>query len=283
MAFTPEIKSFVKKTFLFTFIFAIAIHFFWESIATMLGFSARAHNDGNFENANITYIGNTAAALSLRLGGISENNSTSNNTAIFQTSDIVSIDEVLSNPSIGQEKLIATNMLAITAYANVLKMDILEILNTSSNRSAALENHISLLKSYYRKTEEQLSIIRDQKNDIKALAEKTVQEEKEAKNTLQWSYNSLEYTGVDGAISKLLQAKNLNTRVKIYNVYLERFEKSYQALQAKNIKVLDAITNNRRALIEKNIVVIPDTGSDIIKELGLIQSEADYKAQKVLE
>lgn len=70
MAFTPEIKNFVKNTAIFTLVFAVVINFTWEYFASMLGYNAQAQNNANFENANISYIGNTATALSLRLGGI---------------------------------------------------------------------------------------------------------------------------------------------------------------------------------------------------------------------
>lgn len=50
-------------------------------------------------------------------------------------------------------------------------------------------------------------------------------------------------------------------------VYLDRFEQSYTLLQKKNKAILDAVLNNRTALIKNATVVIPDTGTDIIKEL----------------
>ena len=92
-----------------------------------------------------------------------------------------------------------------------------------------------------------------------------------------------EYSGVNSAINDYLDAKNLDSRMKIYAIYLDRFEKSYLALQNKNRKSLDALMNNREGIIRKSMVVIPDTGTDIIKELGLIQSEADYKAKQALQ
>lgn len=281
MAFTPEIKNFAKNTVIFTVIFALVIHFSWEYVASFLGFSARAHNEATFENANITYIGNTATALSLRAGGV-EPPQTSNAIG-GQAIETISIPEVLGSPGIGQEKLIASNMLAITAYAGVLKTNIIDMLETSYDRSKALDNHISLLKSYYLKTNDRLAIIRDQKNDLTALLSKSNADQTTAKNTLQSSYNSLEYAGVDRAITDFLTAKSLASRAKIYMIYLERFEKSYHALQNKNKKILDAIINNRNGIIQKSVVVIPDTGTDIVKELGLIQSEADYKAQQALQ
>ncbi len=174
-------------------------------------------------------------------------------------------------------------MTAITTYANILRTDIIEMLDSSNNRINALDNHISLLKSYYLKTQDRLAIIAEQKRELNDLANQTSNSQTLAKTTLQNSYNQLDYTGVDSAINDYLTAKNINSRIKIYAIYLDRFEKSYIALQNKNKKILDAIINNRDGIIKQSVVVIPDTGTDIIKELGLIQSEADYKAKQALE
>lgn len=281
MAFTPEIKNFIKNTIIFTLIFAVVIHFSWEYFSSLSGSSAQAHNNANFENANISYVGNAATALSLRIGGIipQKNTNLSNNSV----DNIISIAEVLNNPVAGQEKLIASNMAAITAYANILKTDIVAMLDTAANRQASLDNHISLLKSYYLKTQERLNIIGEQKTEVQSLLANATNAQNTAKNTLQNSYNVFEYSGVNSAINDYLDAKNLDSRMKIYAIYLDRFEKSYLALQNKNRKILDALMNNREGIIKKSMVVIPDTGTDIIKELGLIQSEADYKAKQALQ
>lgn len=281
MAFTPEIKNFIKNTIIFTLIFAVVIHFSWEYFSSLSGSSAQAHNNANFENANISYVGNSATALSLRIGGIipQKNTNLSNNSV----DNTISIAEVLNNPVAGQEKLIASNMTAITAYANILKTDIVAMLDTAENRQASLDNHISLLKSYYLKTQERLNIIGEQKTEVQSLLANATNAQNTAKNTLQNSYNVFEYSGVNSAINDYLDAKNLDSRMKIYAIYLDRFEKSYLALQNKNRKILDALMNNREGIIRKSMVVIPDTGTDIIKELGLIQSEADYKAKQALQ
>ena len=281
MAFTPEIKNFIKNTIIFTLIFAVVIHFSWEYFSSLSGSSAQAHNNANFENANISYVGNSATALSLRIGGIipQKNTNLSNNSV----DNTISIAEVLNNPVAGQEKLIASNMTAIIAYANILKTDIVAMLDTAANRQASLDNHISLLKSYYLKTQERLNIIGEQKTEVQSLLSNATNAQNTAKNTLQNSYNVFEYSGVNSAINDYLDAKNLDSRMKIYAIYLDRFEKSYLALQNKNRKILDALMNNREGIIKKSMVVIPDTGTDIIKELGLIQSEADYKAKQALK
>lgn len=281
MAFTPEIKNFIKNTIIFTLIFAVVIHFSWEYFSSLSGSSAQAHNNANFENANISYVGNSATALSLRIGGIVPQKNT--NLSTNNIDNTISIAEVLNNPVAGQEKLIASNMTAITAYANILKTDIVAMLDAAANRQASLDNHISLLKSYYLKTQERLNIIKEQKTEVQGLLTNATNTQNTAKNTLQNSYNVFEYSGVNNAINDYLDAKNLDSRMKIYAIYLDRFEKSYVVLQNKNRKILDALMNNREGIIKKSMVVIPDTGTDIIKELGLIQSEADYKAKKALQ
>jgi hypothetical protein len=100
---------------------------------------------------------------------------------------------------------------------------------------------------------------------------------------MQTSYDEYDYSGVDGAIDSYIIAKNNDTRARVYLVYLEKYKKSYVALQAKNLKLIDILTSNREALIKRTTVVIPNSGSDVIKTLKLIQTEAEANAQKTLQ
>ena len=72
-------------------------------------------------------------------------------------------------------------MLAITTYASVVNTDLLHMLESASNRSVALDNHISLLKSYYLQTQERLSIIIQQKEELRALLVQSDSGQQEAK------------------------------------------------------------------------------------------------------
>lgn len=76
-------------------------------------------------------------------------------------------------------------MVALTTYLQVMRMNVTEILNTSADRSSALDRHISLLQSHYIRTNERLALIRDQKNDLHALLEQAISEEKNAKSVLE--------------------------------------------------------------------------------------------------
>lgn len=131
MAISPEIKNFTKNTLIFTLFFTLVLHLSWGYIVSLFGFSAKAENEKTFEQANITYMGNIATALSLNLGGASKEQN-QNQSALNPT--IISINEVMSNPTTGQQKLIASNMVAITAYANTLQTDLMTELNATNDR-----------------------------------------------------------------------------------------------------------------------------------------------------
>ena len=94
---------------------------------------------------------------------------------------------------------------------------------------------------------------------------------------MEEKYKGYEYSWVDSVIDDYMKAKNQENRARVYLTYLERFQKWYGILQGQNRKVLDTLINNREALIKRSIVVIPDSGSDLLKQLGLITTEALYK------
>jgi hypothetical protein len=167
-------------------------------------------------------------------------------------------------------------------YIHILDTDIPSLLDGSIDRTAALDEHIALLQSYGSKTNDTLIILDEQITDLKAIIANDVTETTRAKAVLQSSLTSLDYTGVDTAIETYADTRDSDTHARIYLIYLERFRDTYTRLQAKNKKILTAITNNRDPLVKHSTVILPTAGSDILKELGIIQTEAQYKAEKTL-
>jgi hypothetical protein len=98
-----------------------------------------------------------------------------------------------------------------------------------------------------------------------------------AKKSMEEKYKAFEYDGVDTVIDEYVKAKNEENRARVYLAYIERFQRGYGILQGQNKKILDTLINNREALIKKTVVVIPDSGSDLLKKLNLVITEADYK------
>ena len=281
MALSSEIKIFTKNTLIVALFFALVLQLSWDYVGPMFWVETNAwYNESRFQQAEVSYMGNTATALSLALGqqqGISPINNIP-----MQTSTIT-ITEVIKNPNDGQKVLIGTHMQAIQAYVSILEINIVRLLEESPSRAATLDEHIALLKHYGTKTNDSLIILDEQILDLKAIIENNARDSTESKDVLQSSLSSLNYGWVDSAIENYTIAKNSDTRARIYLIYLERFRDSYRKLQEKNKKILTVLSENREALIQKTVVVIPSSGSDILRELGIIQNEAEYKAQKALD
>lgn len=281
MFFKNEIKDFIKNTLILTLFFTLVLHLSWGYIAPMLGLGANAStNDKKFTQTNVTYLGNIATAMSLNIG---QKTKMFANTPINLPSEIISIAEVLSNPDSGQKQLIGGNMSAITNYSNLIKTDVVKMLDGATDRTVALDDFMSLLKSYGNKTNERLIILDEQIADLSAIITKSATDTTSAKSDMQASYVWLDYSNVDAAIAKYTEAKEADIKARVYLVYLENFKKMYLSLQSKNRSLLEALSNNREALIKRTIVTIPNAGSDILKELNLIQTEAESKAKNTIE
>ena len=191
--------------------------------------------------------------------------------------DTISISEVLANPKDGERRLIASNMLSMQSYLNVLKVDIVSLLNETDNRAQTLDEHIDILKSYYIRTSERTTLLAEQSRDLIVILTAASQATEAAKRAMEEKYKAFEYEGVDTVISDYVTAKNEENRARVYLAYIERFQRWYGILQGQNKKILDTIINNREALIQKTIVVIPDSGWDLLKKMNLIITESDYK------
>lgn len=280
MTVSSEIKIFTKNTLIVTLFFALSLELSWDYVAPMLGIQTQASsNDANFQQAENNYLGTTATALSIAIWQKSNPNATN----IGLAPDVITIEEVLRNPINWQRRLIGTHMQMIQTYVHILETDIRKLLDESRDRTQALDEHISLLKSYGTRTNDNLIILDEQISDLKAIIEKNTTDTANAKWILQWSLSSLDYNGVDNAIENYTKSKNSDTHARIYLIYLERFRDSYQKLQTKNKNILTVLTENRDALIKKSVVVVSDGGTDLIKELWIIQNEAEYKANQNLK
>ena len=123
MSFHPEIKEFTKNTLILTLFFTLVLHLSWGYIGPYLGLGASANssNDANFQQANTIYIGNIATAVSLNIG---QKQKQIDGTPIGITNDVISVAEALSSPNTSGKKLIASNMIYLQSYVNVLKTDI---------------------------------------------------------------------------------------------------------------------------------------------------------------
>jgi hypothetical protein len=81
-------------------------------------------------------------------------------------------------------------------------------------------------------------------------------------------------------IDSYMAAKQWELYAKTYLTFINSFLKNLNTLQVENKKVLDTLVNNREALIKRTVVVLPDSGTDVLKKLNLIQTEEEYNGKK---
>lgn len=168
-------------------------------------------------------------------------------------------------------------MLAIDQYIELLRTDIISLLDNSGDRGTALDEHIDLLKSAYTQTSERLLLIDEQTRDLSSRIEAAGVTLATTKEKMEEKYQNKDPKDIDKIIEDFSKAKEDESRARAYMVYLERFRSGYIVLQTQNKKLLDTLINNREALIKRATVVIPDTGSDLLKKLNLIQTEEAFK------
>lgn len=190
---------------------------------------------------------------------------------------------MIASPENGERKLIGNNMAVIQSYVNVLKSDITSILDRATDRTNALDEHIDILKTYYTQTNDRLMLIGEQIAELETILQSSSAVTTTAKNTMETSYKAFDYAGVDRVIDNYVTAKNQENRARVYLVYLQRFQRAYGILQGQNKILLDTLINNREALIKRATVVIPDSGSELLKKMGLIQTEEESKSKAVIE
>lgn len=277
MRFHPEIKEFTKNTLILTLFFTLVLHLSWGYVAPYLGLGVSAWNDATFKQTNTIYLGNIATAVSLNIW---QKVKQTEKTPVNLANDVISVAELLSNPTDGPKRLIASNMLALESYANLLSTDIVALLDQSTDRTQALDEHIELLKSFYTRTSDRLSTINEQISDLNTILQTSSDTTANAKNTMEEKYKNFDVQNIDTVIDSYVTAKNNENRAKVYLTYLDRFQKGYGILQARNKVILDTLINNREAIIKHSTVIIPDSGSNLLKSMGLIKTEAEYKSTK---
>lgn len=281
MIFRPEIKEFTKNTLILTLFFTLTLHLSWGYIAPYLGVGASASNDARFLQANTLYLGNSATAISLSIGQKEKERTKIGGTNL--SASTISVAELLSHPEDAEDRLISGHMQAITTYANILSTDIAKMLDAADDRQVALDEHISTLKYYGNTTNDRLKILAEQIADLKGSATTALDESTRAKTTLQNSLSSMNPTWVEDAMKKYTEGKNRENQSRIYIVYLEKFVEMYTKLQSKNKKILETITTNRDALIKRSTIVIPSSGTEILRELWVIQTAGEKKSDNTLE
>lgn len=178
------------------------------------------------------------------------------------------------------KEIIRKNMSFVKDYLNILKTNVLDLLDTSSDRKATLENFIAQLELRYKDASLNLKELSTQlqnlQNDMTSVNEKIAS----LKTKIDVDFKVFDATSTNENIEEYFSLRKQYTYDRTYIIFINQFVRQYNFLNEYNKKLLDTLINNKWALSSSSFVVIPDSGWDLLKKLNLIYDEAEYKAQK---
>ena len=277
MALQKEIKDFTKKVLLLGIVLSFLINLIFTYVSSINGGSSTyaAGNDGKFQRANVPYLGNTGVAIAMNIG---LHEKEKQNTPINLYAEVMPVGEMLADTGVGRKKLISSNMVAANEYLNVLRTDVNTLLDSSTDREAMLESFLDQLKYRYTSTNSYLSILSAQVTELQGTVTTSDLAIENIKTSMTTAYKNLDYDKTEELINQYLAEKQKNTYARTYLVFIGKFISTYQILNNYNKVFLDTLINNKQALIKNVTVVLPDSGTNLMKQLNLVKTEAEWKA-----
>ena len=193
--------------------------------------------------------------------------------------DIFSVNEIIVDQKLANKELIWANMLAVDEYKNILKTNIKQLVDSSIDKAKILNAFIEQLEFRYTLSAQNMKKLNEQKVVFETTMTSAntkidtlkIKIDKDFKNS-----NSVESLA---NINTYLSLKKEYYYAKTYIIYINRFLWEYNYLNEYNKLLLDTLINNKEAIIKNTYVVIPDSGTKLLKEFNLIYSEEEYKKQ----
>lgn len=277
MLLKTEIKDFVKKVLMIWILLSLFVNllvtYFTGLDSTSV--SALDSNETKFKKVNTWYLGTTWVAVSLNIWTKFKS---AKDTPVSLTTEVLPISYILANKTLSRDKIVTSNMVGLNEYLNVIRTDVNKLLDQSSDRESMLESYLDQLKYRYTNTTEQISILNQQATQLNSVVTSSDQKIESLKATLTTSYKSLDYDKTQTTLDEYLLEKDKNTYAKTYLVFVWKFIQSYSLLNEYNKVLLDTLINNKEALVKNVTVVMPDSGTNLMKKFNLIKTEAEFKS-----
>ena len=277
MVLHAEIKDFTKKVLLLGILLSFLVNLVFTYVSSLGDSAAASGNDANFKRAGMSYLGTTGVAIALNIG-LQEKQK--QDTPVTLYAEVMPVAELLADKGTGRSKLISSNMVAANEYLNVLKTDVPKLLDAATDREAMLESFLDQLKYRYTTTNDYLSTLSSQVSELQGTVTASNTRIEDLKTSLSTAYKSLDYDKTESILNDYLTEKQTNTYAQTYLVFLGKFISTYQTLNAYNKVLLDTLINNKDALIKNATVVFPDSGTQLMNQLNLTKTEAEWKARQ---
>lgn len=184
--------------------------------------------------------------------------------------EVFEIEYIVSNNEIARNQLIRKNMLAINAYKESLKIDIKNELDISTDREKTLNFIISKFEYNYENSKENINTLKLQLSALNRAQQTATETANKTKYELDKEFNmwnsiaSLEY------MDEYIQARQNEIYANTYRVFINEIIRKYELLNSVNAKLINALNENKEAIIKNTSININASNIQILKDLDLI-------------
>lgn len=265
------------KIIMLTWVFFVIINYFWYLLnADNENKSTPASNENlqNFVNKDVEIVWAAWVAISTNIWTRLKQ---TKDIPVTVTNDVVDVWYIIANQTEAKDKIIATNMVAISEYLNILKTDVKALLSSSNDRSFALNSYISQLEYRYKAWIENSKNLMNQKTELVKSYNESEKELNVLRTQIWKDFSSFNSKNTKSNIDQYLKLKQNSTNAKTYIVFINKFISYYATLNNYNKKLLDTLINNKEILVKNTQVVLPDSWTDLLKDLNLIYDESEWK------
>lgn len=278
MILKSEIKDFVKKVLILWILLSLLINLFVTYFSGLNWSTFADSNDTKFKRADIEYLWTTWVAASLNIGTRYKE---SKEVPVNLFTDVMSISYILSNKAVARDKIITSNMINLNEYLNILKTDVNKLLAWATDREMMLTSFLDQLQLRYKNSNEELNVLKQQWTQLQGVINSSNSLIWTYKNDLTAAYKTMNYNKTKETLDNYLLEKDKNTYASTYLIFIWKFIDSYTILNNYNKALLDTLINNKQALVKNATVVLPDSWNALLKNLNLVKTEAEWKAQNL--
>lgn len=193
--------------------------------------------------------------------------------------EVMEISYIVSNKQVARDKIISNNMLIINEYYNILKTDVKGLLSSSNDRESTLDAFIWQLEYRKQNAENNINMLQAQASVLTDSHNKAVAQIDSTKTTMSNNFKNFDSLWVLESIDVYQDEQMKKTEAKIYLTFINKFLSQYQYLNDYNTKLIATLESNKDVIIKNSQVVVPDSWSNLLKNLDLIYSEKEYKTE----
>ena len=176
-----------------------------------------------------------------------------------------------------RQTLLEENMLLIREYYNISQTDIIETLKTSSDRARTLDNFVHQIELRRQWAETSIENLQAQRQIYIRELENITRTANTERNTLEREFSKWNARETLQTSDRFISLRSLQTELESDLVYMNQFIRQYAFLNDYNRSIINTLKVNRQQIINRDFIVIPESGNEFLRPLELIFDERDMQ------